>query len=127
MPGRGILRYSHNNPNFSSRDGAEDKLLGRARADQTRLLLLLKSRSPLIYWGAVMPKALCRHRGFHRSQELVLTLQSLTVSLGREPGIPKAMQALSGNRHRTWVHAVDGKPWSSVKESGRTILSRSSS
>ena len=78
MPGRGILRYSHNTPNFSSRDGAEDKLLGRARADQARLLLL-KTRSPLIYWGAVMPKALCRHQGFHRSQELVLTLKLLTV------------------------------------------------
>lgn len=79
MLGRGILSCSHNIPNFSSRNGAEDKLLGRARADQARLLLLLKTRSPLIYWGAVMPKALCRHQGFHRSQELVLTLRLLTV------------------------------------------------
>lgn len=53
MPGRGSLRYSHNIPNFSSRDGAEeDKLLGRARANQARLLLLLKTRSPFIYWRA---------------------------------------------------------------------------
>lgn len=53
MPGRASLRYSHNIPNFSSRDGAEeDKLLGRARANQARASTSAQTRSPFIYWRA---------------------------------------------------------------------------